>query len=165
MRFFPRVASAGLAALLVTSVAAAGCSKENGSKAAFCQQVKTVPALSGVLSGFDRADAEELTRRLDGARRAYGELTTAAPAAIEDDTAALVRLVDDVLDAVQDHPKNPSAVASTLRRNVADHPDATASSAVVSAYADKECRVRLDPLVSESTTTTASAASSPTSGG
>lgn len=151
----------GLAGLAVSVVAASGCSHDAGSKAAFCQQVKVVPSLAGVLAGFDRADPDELAHRIDGARRAYRELAKSAPSAIDHDTDELVSLVNQVFDAVGNHPKDPVAVASTLRREMSRHPDASASAAAVSAYADKRCDVRLDPPVGEGAPPTTPTTSTP----
>lgn len=149
-----RAARVGLAGLVASVVAVSGCSQDTGSKAAFCQQVKVVPPLAGVVAGFDRAHPDELARRLDGARRAYRQLARSAPSAIDHDTAELVNLVNQVLDAVGNHARDPAAVASTLRRDMSRHRDASASAAAVSAYADKECDVRLDPPVGEASPAT-----------
>lgn len=149
----------GVTAGVALSVGAlASCSEEGGSKEAFCREVAGVPTLDAVLADFSRADAEELTARLDSAGDAYARLRDAAPDGIRDDAAKVVDLVQVVIDAVDRHGDDPQAAADQLRTDLGDRPDVTPAAQRVARYAARECDVDLDgtqpdePPTSTSTT-------------
>jgi hypothetical protein len=141
-----------LAVALVAGVVS-GCTSDGGSTEAFCAQVAKVPSLESVLSRFSEADTTVLDDRIDQARTAYADLAEAAPKAIDDETDEVVSLVDDILDAVEQHPTDPAKAATQLRKAMAAHKGIDADRAKVAAYAQKQCDVQLDPTLSEGTGT------------
>lgn len=147
-----RPAAAALAACLL--LLASGCSKDEGSTEAFCAQVKQVPALETVLDRFSEADPAVLADRIEQARTAYADLADAAPEEIAEPTEAVVDLVDATLDAVEDHPTDPSAASAQLRKAVAASKGIDADRKEVAAFAQDRCDVRLDATLGGSTTTT-----------
>lgn len=138
-----------LAALLAAAllVAAPACSRDKGSKEAFCEQVAKVPALDSVVQGFADADPDELTERLDGAKDSYAALASSAPGDIRGDVAQVDSLVEVVTDAVAEHHDDPEAVTSEIRDAMADHQGADEASKRVAAYAERTCGVELNPAV------------------
>lgn len=165
MAMHPR---ASLAALCATALlATAGCTHSSGSTTAFCEQVAQVPALETVLARFSETDPGELRTRIDKARSAYHALGSAAPSEIHDETAQVVDLVDDILDAVADNPDDPVKAADQLRKAMADHKGVAGARTKVAAYAERHCKVQLDPTLTGSTTSTTAdvAATTSTTGG
>src|SRR4051812_43065495 len=159
-------AAAALVAILV-AVALSGCTHSSGSTAKFCAQVRKVPALESVLARFSEADPDVLRDRIDKARSAYDSLETDAPSEIAGDTKAVVSLVDDVLDAVEQNPSDPAKAAAQLRTAMARHQGVEAKRAKLTAYARTTCDVQLDATLTESTpsgpTSTTSSGSTTTS--
>src|SRR3954451_17497055 len=98
------IATSALLALAVLS----GCTHSTGSVEKFCAQVRKVPALESVLARFSEADPDVLQDRIDKARSAYDSLEADAPSDIAGSTKAVVSLVDDVLDAVEQNPSDPA---------------------------------------------------------
>ncbi|CAN5408917.1 hypothetical protein BH10ACT1_BH10ACT1_18720 [soil metagenome] len=147
-----------MAALALGSVAA--CSKDSGSEAEFCREVKEIPTLDSVVAGFADTEPSALDARLDDASAAYAALRRSAPDDIADSVDEVTDLVDAVIDAVRSHPDDPEAAAAQLRTAVEDHPGGAAASEQVVAYASEHCQVELDPSVEESTTTTVAPATS-----
>lgn len=152
------------AALALLAGLASGCTSDGGSTQAFCTQVRKVPSLESVLSRFSEAEPDVLDERIEKARVAYAALAEAAPKAIDDETDEVVSLVDDILDAVQQHPSDPAKASSQLRKAMADHEGVDADRVKVAVYAQEKCDVTLDPTLgdgagSSSTTTTASTTS------
>ena len=145
------------------ALGATACSKNQGSQEAFCRQIRTVPPLAAVISGFANEDPTELQNRLGAARTAYAELGEAAPKEIAADVKTSIDLVDAVIDAVATQGDDPEAVATQVRRAVKANSGATAASTRVAAYAKKSCDVDVNPTVppdagSTSTTTTGTTA-------
>ena len=136
-------------ALLTTfgALGAPACSKDQGSQAAFCRQIRTVPPLASVISGFANEDPTELQNRLGAARTAYTELGEAAPKEIAADVKISIDLVEAVIDAVATKGDDPEAVATQVRRVVKADTGAAAASTRVAAYAKKNCDVDLNPTV------------------
>lgn len=158
------VTATALTVLLAFGVPA--CSRQQGSQAAFCREVRQAPDLRATLSGFSDADPAELGTRLTTAREAYERLRRAAPGPIRSDTREVVALVDDIIAAVYDHPDDPDAVVSQARRSVAARPGAAEAARSVTAYAARACNLELDPSGATTTTiptTTATAVTTPTS--
>lgn len=138
-----RTATVAVLALVVS----VSCSTDHGSQDAFCRQIRKVPPLASVISGFADDDPTELRTRLDDARTAYTDLRDAAPEDIRDDVDATVDLVDAVIDAVAANGTDPEAVAAEVRSAVKLHPGAATSSTKVAAYAKQRCAVELNPTV------------------
>jgi hypothetical protein len=130
--------------LAVGALVLSGCSKDEGSQEAFCAQVAKVPSLEATLSRFSEVDADVLADRIEKARAAYHDLEDAAPGQIDGETAAVVDLVDAVLDAVLEHPDDPEQAAAQLREAMDDHAGVDDDRAAVAAYAADECGVTLD---------------------
>lgn len=148
---------------MVLAAAATSCGGDEGSTASFCAEVAEVPALETVLARFSEADPQVLQDRIDRARSAYEDLADAAPEAIASETDEVVKLVDEVLAAVEDHPSDPAAAADQLRVVMAEHEGVDAARRDVAAFAQEECDLRLDPTLGSSTddeTTTTTGASS-----
>ncbi|WP_426572081.1 hypothetical protein [Aquihabitans sp. McL0605] len=141
-------------AALVGAAALVGCSHPTGSKAKFCAQVRKVPALESVLAHFSETDPDVLNDRITKARAAYDQLTEDAPSAIDVQTDQVVKLVDDILDAVEQHPTDPAKAAAQLRKAVAVDKQVGAARTKVAAYAKTECGVQLDATLTDSPTTT-----------
>ncbi|MEO6630003.1 MAG: hypothetical protein ABIP03_15715 [Aquihabitans sp.] len=139
------VAMTLLAALGAVGVGA--CSKDQGSQAAFCRQIRTVPPLASVISGYANEDPTELQSRLGAARLAYTQLGEAAPKEIADDVEISLDLVEAVIDAVATKGDDPEAVAAQIRRVVKADTGASAASTRVADYAEKNCNVDLNPTV------------------
>ena len=140
-----RAALVALASLAVVGAAGLGaCSKDGGSKAEFCAQVQVVPSLETVIARFSETDPAVLDDRIDRARAAYHDLEDAAPKEIHGDTAEVVAVVDEVLDAVAAHPSDPAKATAALRAKVKQHPKVGAARARVVRYAKAECDVVLD---------------------
>lgn len=161
MRLAPRRAAVAIAAAAVLAASSAGCSKDSGSKEAFCAQVKRVPALESVLARFSEADQDVLADRIAKARDAYDQLADAAPSTIDDETDQVVSLVDDILDAVEQNPTDPAKASAQLRTAMAAHKGIDEDRAKVASYAEAQCGVKLDATLtdgggssSSSTTTT-----------
>ena len=135
---------AGLAALVCGALLVSGCSGDSGSTEAFCDKVDEVPSLEAVLSRFSEVDAEVLADKVEKAREAYHELEDAAPGEIDGETAAVVSLVDDIFDAVIEHPDDPEQAAAQLRAAMDEHEGVDDDRAAVTAFAADECGVTLD---------------------
>lgn len=150
LRYRAGLAAVGALSLLIS----AGCTQSSGSTKAFCDQVAQVPSLETVLARFSEADPGELRTRIDKARSAYHALEDAAPSEIHDETADVVALVDDILDAVADNPDDPVKAADQLRKAMADHKGVAGSRTKVASYAERNCKVQLDPTLTGSTTST-----------
>lgn len=135
------------AAVVASSVAVASCTKDEGSVEAFCREVRVVPPLASVVSGFTEADQDGLARRLDDAAAAYGRLADTAPAEVRREVDDMVSLVDEVLDAVRGNGGDAEATAADIRKAMSAHTGAAASSAAVAAYARRHCEVDLNPTV------------------
>lgn len=140
------------AILAIATSVLVGCSKDPGSRVAFCREARQVPDLSATLGGFSQADRAELRKRLTTAGRAYGRLRDAAPEEIRGDAAKVVGIVEAVLDAVRAHPGDPEAATAEVRRVMADAPDIAKASAAVTTFASRHCGVELDPTASAPTT-------------
>src|SRR6187397_1090322 len=98
-----------LLAVLTVAGATAGCAKANGSKEAFCKQLRETPALSTALAGYPSGDGSAYAEQLREARDAFGDLQKAAPRSIRADVGAVGELVDDIVEAIEDHPSDPAA--------------------------------------------------------
>ena len=149
-------AGRGLGATIAAFALAAsitGCTHQAGSEAAFCREVKQVPALSTVLEGYRNASPDELKARLASTRAEYAALAHAAPAEIHGDVAQVVTLVDAVIDAVAAHPTDQQAIAGDLRKQVAAHPGASAATTAMGAYTSAHCHVDLGTGTNGSTST------------
>jgi hypothetical protein len=150
--------------VLVTGLGA--CTKDEGSTAEFCARVEEVPALESVLARFSEADPDVLADRIAKARGAYDDLAEAAPPEIADETDAVVSLVNDILDAVEEHPTDPAKAATQLRAAVAEHKGVAADRSKVADFAQAQCDVQLDATLTEggatSTTSSTIAATAPT---
>jgi hypothetical protein len=144
----------GVGALLAGALG--GCTSDGGSTKAFCTRVKQVPALETVLARFSEADRDVLADRIAKARTAYAELADAAPKEIADETDEVVSLVDDILDAVEEHPTDPAKASAQLRKAMAAHEDVASDRAAVAGYAEDECGVHLDATLTEGSTSTTS---------
>lgn len=145
--------------VLLSAFGVSACGKSQGSQEAFCRQIRTVPPLAAVISGFANEDPTELQNRLGAARTAYTELGEAAPKEIAADVETSIDLVNAVIDAVATQGDDPEAVAAQIRRAVKANSGATAASTRVAAYAKKSCDVDVNPTVppdagSTSSTTT-----------
>ncbi len=162
---FARPAALALAASLLLATALGACTKDSGSKAEFCARVKEVPALESVLARFSEADADVLADRIAKARAAYDDLANAAPPKIADETDEVVSLVNDILDAVEQHPTDPAKAAARVRTAMAEHKGVAADRAEVADYAQDECGVQLDATLTQggasASTTTTSAGTAP----
>ncbi|QXC62761.1 hypothetical protein KSP35_08230 [Aquihabitans sp. G128] len=154
--------TATAAAVALALVALGGCTKDHGSEADFCREVKRIPTLDAVVTGFVDTEPSALDARLDDASKAYATLEDAAPDDVRDSVSDMTALVDAVLAAVRAHPDDPEAAARDLRAAVKDHPNAARSSLAVASYASEHCGVELNPKVVDTTSTTAvSGGSSP----
>jgi hypothetical protein len=162
MRIAPRRAAAALtlAAGALLAAGLSGCTSDGGSTEAFCDQVKQVPALETVLARFSEADRDVLADRIAKARSAYADLADAAPSEIADETDEVVSLVDDILDAVEEHPTDPAKASAQLRKAMAEHDDVASDRAAVADFAKDECDVQLDATLTDASTST----TSPTTG-
>jgi hypothetical protein len=140
-----RILAAGLAALVLSTSAAACTDDDTGSVAEFCKQVKRLPPLDTVLRGYSGLDAQELQARLDAARTGYDDLADAAPGDIGDDVDRVAELVRLVVRAVADHPDDPDAVAREVQRGTREISGSATASQRVVAYAKDHCQVDLDP--------------------
>lgn len=139
-----------------------GCTADSGSEEAFCRQVKDLPPLDSVITGFSEADPAELAERLESAAASYAELRDAAPGEIRESVRAVVDLVDAVIEGVGRNPDDPEATADELRAAVVDHPGAPLAAARVVDYAQEHCDLQLDPSLDEEGPTTPGAAGSTT---
>ncbi len=146
------IALMALAAIAVAS--AVSCTEDAGTATAFCDRVAKAPALDTVVEDFAGADPDELTDRLEGARRAYRAVADAAPGEINDATEDLVALVEAVIDGIAANPTDPEAAADAIRAAVAERPDGTEAAVDVAAYAKVKCELDLNPVVVETSTTT-----------
>ncbi|WP_421119246.1 hypothetical protein ACE2AJ_18050 [Aquihabitans daechungensis] len=165
-RFRRSAARALAAALLLTGLGA--CTEDSGSTEAFCTRVKEVPALESVLARFSEADPDVLADRIAKARSAYDDLADAAPPEIADETDEVVSLVNDILDAVEQHPTDPAKASAQLRTAVAAHEGVASDRSKVADYAQDECDVQLDAALTEgsaSTSTTSSTIAGTAPGG
>ena len=135
-----------LLAVLTVAGATAGCAKANGSKDAFCKQLRETPALSTALAGYPSGDGSAYAEQLREARDAFGDLQKAAPRSIRADVGAVGELVDDLVEAIEDHPSDPAAVASQLRMDMLSSASAAKAALNVGNYASKECGVSLNPV-------------------
>lgn len=155
----PRLPGAAALLVAVALITGAGCSKDEGSTQAFCTEVKQVPALETVLDRFTEADPAVLDDRIDKARAAYADLAEAAPEQIADETDAVVSLVDEILDAVQENPTDPAQASAQLRKAVAARKGIDGDRTKVAAFAQEHCDVELDATLGSgptgTTTTTA----------
>lgn len=141
-----------MAALTLALVAAvSGCSDELGSEEAFCRQVRRLPPLESVISGFSEADPAELANRMERAGSAYRELRSVAPSGIRVSVGDMVDLVDAVLGAVEAHQDDPQAAVEALRTAVGQHPDAPQASRRVVDYSAETCDVALNPTLDAET--------------
>lgn len=133
------------AAVTVLALGGAGCTRDHGSRKAFCEQVRRVPRLSDVLAGYQRADPTEFDRRLAAARSAYSSLRSSAPSDLRGDATAMVDLVDAIFDAVAAHRDDPTAATTAVREAARAHPDAAPAAEKVVTYAREQCSVTLEP--------------------
>ena len=140
---------AGLAALVCGALLVSGCTGDGGSTEAFCDKVDEVPSIEAVLSRFSEVDADVLADKVEKARAAYHELEDAAPGEIDGETAAVVSLVDDIFDAVIEHPDDPEEAAAQLRAAMDEHEGVDDDRAAVTAFAADECGVTLDADLAE----------------
>ena len=138
---------AAATAILLLVLASTACSRDHGSKAAFCKEIKRVPSLDTVVQGFSDADPQELTARLKAANASYAALHKAAPKEIRGQVGEVEDLVDVVTTAVQDHHDDPEAAASQIRKAMASHPDAKKATVAVAKYAKANCDVDLNPTL------------------
>jgi len=136
-----------LGVALLTLCCLTSCTKDEGSVTAYCSQLRRVPPLASVLTGFADEDPGQLSARLDDASASYARLAKEAPSEVRGDTEDTVALVDAVIAGVSDHGDDPEAAASAVRKAVKEHPDAAAAAAKVSAYAADKCKVVLNPTV------------------
>lgn len=146
----PRPWSRAASAAVVLVLAAAGgtaCTKDQGSTEAFCREVRLVPPLASVVSGYAEADPATLDQRLDEAAAAYRRLADAAPSDVRGDVRTMTDLVDAVLDAVRANDGDPDATAADLRAAMKRHEGAQAASLAVAAFARTHCDVELNPTV------------------
>lgn len=161
MRRSPRSAAlAALTTVLLGTALGTACTDESGSAKAFCAQVKEVPALESVLARFSEVDADLLADRIDKARAEYDALAEAAPDAIDEETDQVVSLVNDILDAVEQHPTDPAKASAQLRKAVAEHQGIDDDRAKVAAYAQQRCDVQLDATLTEGAATSTSTSTS-----
>ncbi len=146
----------GISALVALALVAGsfGCSAKDGSRKAFCAQVKDLPALDAIVTGYSEADPAELTGRLERAAESYADLSDAAPDEIRQSVRTLVDLVDAVIEGLGRNPDDPEATADELRAAVLDHPGAPLAAVRVADYADKQCDVQLNPTIDEESPTT-----------
>jgi hypothetical protein len=114
-RSWSRAALAVVAVLALGALGGAACSKDEGSTEAFCREVRLVPPLASVVSGYAEADPATLDQRLDEAAAAYRRLAEAAPSDVRGDVRTMTDLVDAVLDAVRANDGDPDATAADLR--------------------------------------------------
>ncbi|MCU1496833.1 MAG: hypothetical protein JWM47_786 [Acidimicrobiales bacterium] len=141
-----------LALALVVAVVG-GCTKETGSEAEFCREVKRIPPLETVVTGFVNTDPVALGARLDDAEAAYDALLDAAPGEIRGSVREMNSLVDAVIAAVRRHPDDPEAAASELRKALLSNRGGATASAKVVRYTGEHCGLDLAPSVDETTTT------------
>ena len=139
---------AATAAIVVLLFGAAGCSRDHGSKEAFCKEIKRVPSLDTVVEGFADADPQELAARLHAANASYAALHDAAPKQIRSQVGEVQGLADVVTAAVEDHHDDPEAAAAEIRKAMASHKGAKAATVAVAAYAKANCDVDLNPSLS-----------------
>ena len=151
-------ALAALTSLLVVGTLA-GCSHHSGSTEAFCARVRKVPALESVLVRFSESDPDVLKDHISKARTAYDSLEADAPSEIAGETKAVVSLVDDILDAVEQNPGDPAKAAAQLRKAMARHQGVDKQRAKLTSYAQDTCNVKLDATLTGGT----SSGSAPTS--
>ena len=140
-----RRAAAALLSLLVLAGLTAGCAKAKGSREAFCKQLRETPAVGTALAGYPSGDGATYTKQLREARAAFGDLQKAAPRSIRADVGAVGELVDEIVDAIEENPDDPTAVAGQLRMEMLSSPSAAKSALNVGNYAAKECGVTLNP--------------------
>jgi hypothetical protein len=158
-----RTATATLLTLAL-GIGGAACTKEDGSTADFCREIRQAPTLDSVVSGFADVDADELDQRLDDAAEAFDSVERSAPGAVRGDVETMVELVDAVIASVKAHKDDPEAAAAELRELVADHKGAARASLNVARYASRECDLALNPT-EEPTTTTGGSGTSTTGDG
>jgi hypothetical protein len=155
-----RSAALAFAAALLLATGASACTKDSGSTKEFCAQVKEVPALETVLARFSEADPDVLADRIAKARSAYDDLAEAAPPEIAGETDEVVSLVNDILDAVEEHPTDPAKASTQLRTAMAEHEDVAADRTKVADYAQDECDVQLDATLTEGSASTSTSTTS-----
>lgn len=157
--------TAALAAVLVVSLLA-GCSKdETGSDQAFCDDLRRVPSLASVLTGFSEMTPAKLTGALDDAEASFAQLRESAPEDLRDDVDRVVDLVMAVIEGVRANATDPVAAAETIRKAVAAHPRAEEAGLAVAEAARARCSVELNPTVVENPDPTGSSSTGPDQNG
>ena len=143
------IARRGLGRVAVVAVGisllAVGCSDDEPEVGSFCDELRQVPSLASVLTGFADQDPERLDARLDEAATQYADLRESAPEVIAPDVASTVDLVDALIAAVRSDRDDPVEAAAGVRKVIGDHPEAETSGLAVADYARTECDVELNP--------------------
>lgn len=145
-----RTARRGLGRAAVVMAAAStllgvACSDDEPEVGSFCDELRQVPALASVLTGFADQDPTRLDAQLDEAESQYADLRESAPEVIEPDVASTVDLVDALIAAVRTDRDDPVAAAAGVRAVIEDHPEAETSGLAVADYARTECDIELNP--------------------
>ena len=137
----------------VLLVGASACTRDKASQGSFCEELRQVPTLASVISGFADQDLSQLESRLDETMDQFEDLRASAPDEIGSDVDRTVDLVEAVVEAVRANHSDPDAAAAQVRAVVADHPEAETSSRAVTDYAREQCRIELNPTVPADETT------------
>lgn len=152
--------------VVVTAALLGGCSKnETGSDQAFCDDLRRVPSLASVLTGFSEMSPAKLTEALDDAEASFAQLRRSAPEDLSDEVDRVVELVMAVIDGVRANATDPVAAAETIRKAVAAHPRAEEAGLAVAEAARTRCSVELNPTVVENPDPTASSSTASSSTG
>lgn len=144
------------AVAVLTGPALVGCSKTSEDPAAFCAAVSAAPSLDSILRGFTDQEPLTLTRNLDEAQEAYARVRDTAPADIADETAALVEVVDLVIDAVRENPDDRRSVLEAVQTAMATTDPVDEDAALIAETARDRCGIDLNaglvPTVDDDTT-------------
>ncbi len=133
-------------------LAGASCTKSSGSKEEFCAALPRTGDLLGLLSRVDPSRPEDMARRFDRGAELFAKLERAAPREIRADVADVGDAYQLVLDTVEDHPDDLSAVRRDLAREQGTLVAAGRSALRMAEYARRECGIDLLGAMSSTTT-------------
>jgi hypothetical protein len=130
----------GVAAAVVLTLVAAGCSDDGGSADDLCVSL-TEPGIGRQLQGFDPTDRDAALDALRPARVTLGELHDAAPDEIRDDLQVEIDYVQALIDALEPVSGGDPAEAALRVQSVTNaHPGVDEAAANLAAFADEECQ-------------------------
>ncbi len=162
-----------VASLVVVSAVALplACSKAKSSRAAFCRELRRTSGLEQVLSGYSTDEPSTIRRKMRDAARQFARLEQAAPREVRSDVAQVSNLVDKIVEAVDQSPADPQAIAKRLRPIAANNSGALLAGLRMTRYAADQCKLELNapggprPVVTSAPPAPAPDASAPAASG